>query len=106
MTKFQHYDVYMGLFDKDSKTQKIDSVTALTMAQRMVARYYSGATVLNAYGVYTHDDGTVVIEPSIKFEITVFDKKDGLKEFVAEIKQVFNQESVSVQKSKVTSELM
>jgi PII-like signaling protein len=103
---FVKHDIYLGLFDKDTHTQKIASDAGKLMAERMVARYYTGATVFTADGIYYHDDGSLVIEPSLKIEILVFSDKDPLMDFIKELKETFNQESVALQNSKVESMLV
>ena len=107
-TKFNKYELYMGLNDKDTKTQKIDTLEAYKIVSNQVAQRFDGGTVFNASGIYKHEDGTVVIENTLKIEIILFDesmKESNVKEFVDYLKTTFNQESIAVQHSKVTSNL-
>lgn len=54
----------IGLFDKDTKEQKITTDEVV----KILSEYFD-CTIIPCYGVYTHDDGTKIIEPSIKVEI-------------------------------------
>ena len=46
--------------------------------------------------IHKHEDGSVLIEPSFKIEITDFDGI-GIRPLIEKLKAVFNQESVVVQ---------
>ena len=107
-TKFDKYELYMGLNDKDSKVQKIDTLEAYKIVSNQVAQRFDGGTVFQASGIYRHDDGTVVIENTLKIEIILFDSKlseKDVKSFVSYLKSTFNQESVAVQHGKIISSL-
>lgn len=107
-TKFDKYELYMGLNDKDTKTQKIDTLEAYKIVSNQVAQRFDGGTVFQASGVYKHENGTVVIENTLKIEIILFDKsvtETEVKNFVEYLKETFNQESIAVQHSKVYSDL-
>ncbi len=107
-TKFDKYEIYMGLNDKDTKTQKIDTLEAYKIVSNQVAQRFDGGTVFNANGIYKHENGTVVIENTIKIEIILFDKsitEKDVREFVEYLKTTFNQESLAIQHSLVKSEL-
>lgn len=103
------FDLYMGLFDKDTKRQEIDTISAYKIVENETAQRFGGATISEANGIYKHDDGTVIIEPTIKMEILMFDYQESdkkqVKDFVEYLKKFFNQESIAVQMSKVESEL-
>ena len=107
-TKFDKYELYMGLNDKDTKVQKIDTLEAYKIVSNQVAQRFDGGTVFQASGIYKHDDGTVVIENTLKIEIILFDSKlseKDVKDFVDYLKNTFNQESIAVQHSRITSNL-
>lgn len=107
-SKIRKYELYIGLNDKDTKTQLIDNMTAQKIIANKVAQTFDGGTVSMAEGIYKHDDGTVVFENTIKVEILLFDgniKESDVRTLVRWIKETLNQESVAVQKSVVNSEL-
>lgn len=103
------FDLYMGLFDKNTKRQEYDTITAYRIVESETAQRFGGATISEANGIYKHDDGTVIIEPTIKMEILMFDYQESdkrqVKDFVEYLKKFFNQESIAVQMSRVESEL-
>lgn len=90
------YVIMLGLNDKDSKTQKYDTVEAYKIAQNLVVSRIGFGTISQAYGVYTHNDGTPIIEVSLRIEIAGVERSKivGLVEI---LKETFNQESVMLQ---------
>lgn len=102
MTK---YTIYMGLFDKDSKRQEYDTITAYKMVQQRATQLFDGATISEAKGIYKHDNGEVVVEPTIRIEL-LFTDLDTVKKFCNELKGMFNQESVVLQVEEVNSMLI
>ena len=102
MTK---YTIYMGLFDKDSKRQEFDTITAYKMVQQRATQLFDGATISEAKGIYKHDNGEVVVEPTIRIEL-LFTDLDTVKKFCNELKGMFNQESIVLQVEEVNSMLI
>lgn len=102
MTK---YTIYMGLFDKDSKRQEYDTITAYKMVQQRATQLFDGATISEAKGIYKHDNGEVVVEPTIRIEL-LFTDLDTVKKFCNELKGMFNQESIVLQVEEVNSMLI
>ena len=101
MTK---YTLYMGLSDKDSKRQQISTLEAYKIVSNLVAKEFDGGTIYEADGVYRHDDGTIVIEKTLKIELLFAEQKD-VKDFCETLKRIFNQESIAVQREEINSEL-
>ena len=101
------YTLYLGLNDKDTKTQKIDTLEAYKVVENMLASMFDGGTIFNAHGVYKHDNGDIVIENTLRIEILEFDDSilEKVREFVRILKDVFNQESIAVQIEVCNSEL-
>lgn len=102
MTK---YTIYMGLFDKDSKRQEYDTITAYKMVQQRATQLFDGATISEAKGIYKHDNGEVVVEPTIRVEL-MFTDLETVKTFCDNLKGMFNQESVVLQVEEVNSMLI
>ena len=98
------YTVYLGLNDKDSKVQEVSTLEAYKIATNIINRMFDGATIFEAKGVYKHDDGSVVIENTLRIELLFADKND-VKKLVEDLKRIFNQESVAVQTEEIVSEL-
>ena len=94
------YEIYVGLNDKVTKKQEITTETALQYVYQFLADNTEGATVSLVNGIYKHEDGTVVIENTIKIEL-VYLTFDKVKKIIEVFKQHFNQESIML--VKVTS---
>ena len=103
--KSKKYTLYVGLNDKDTKTQKIDTIEAYKIIENLLVNKVDGGTIFEANGVYKHEDGTVVIEKTLRVEI-MFATDTQIKEIVEYLKIILNQESIAVQKEEITSELM
>lgn len=101
------YTLYLGLNDKDTKTQKIDTLEAYKVVENMLASMFDGGTIFNAHGVYKHDNGDIVIENTLRIEILEFGDSilEKVREFVRTLKDIFNQESIAVQIEVCNSEL-
>lgn len=94
MTKFI---LFLGLFDKDSKAQEISTLNAFKIASNLVTDIVGYGTITEAMGIYTHDDGTIVNEPTLRIEITGTELEK-IKRLAIALKQAFNQESVALEK--------
>ena len=89
MTK---YTIYLGLNDKDAKTQLIRTADAYSIISGM----FEAATITRAIGIYTHEDGTKIQEKTLKIEYLDFNGDFDLQKTSKELKRIFNQESVAV----------
>lgn len=87
------YTILLGLNDKDSKTQKYDTIEAYKIANNLVLSRIGYGTISQAYGVYTHEDGTPVVEVSLRIEIAGAERPK-VTSMIEALKEVFNQESV------------
>ena len=83
----------IGLNDKDSKQQEIDLITAFKIVTNLIKKYYSGATIKQTTGIYTHESGEIVTEPSLEISILYGEQKKTLA-LVADLKRALNQESI------------
>ena len=103
----KRYTLYLGLNDKDTKVQRIETIEAYKIVENMLASMFDGGTIFNAKGIYKHDNGEVVTENTLRIEILEFDTSiiDNVREFVRILKDIFNQESVAVQIEVCNSEL-
>lgn len=95
--------LYCGLNDKDSKKQEINTIDAYKIAVNVVLKYCGGATILEADGIYTHENGEIIIEKTLKIELIDIDNVS-INSIISELKTVFNQESILKQREIVTSE--
>lgn len=100
------HTLFIGLNDKDTKQQEIDTVSAYKLAIRLMNQFgYPAGTITEATGFYTHEDGTFTIEKSLKIEI-LFAEKDKTDALIKQAKISFNQESIALQTEQITSELV
>ena len=101
----EKYTLYIGLNDKDTKTQKVSTLEAYKVLENLLLNYnVVGATIFEAKGLYKHDNGDYVIENTLRVEI-MFVEKAIIKKIVENAKTILNQESIAVQFEKVESEL-
>lgn len=86
----------IGLFDKDTKKQELKDEEVFNI----LANYFD-CTITKCIGVYTHQDGTKIIEPSLKVE--VYDKRLTECYWIAlKLLKEFNQESIIISDEKDT----
>ena len=100
------HTLYLGLNDKATKHQEIDTVTAYKLVmQSVIGCGYEGASVSECTGFYTHQDGQFTIEKSLRIEILFASDKNTLQ-LVEELKKLFNQESIALQTESIESKLV
>lgn len=99
---FTKYTFYIGLNDKDSKVQEINTIDAY----KIVGRLVGDCTIKEARGLYTHKDGTQVLETTLVIEIIDFAGTLNVRPLVQTLKTALNQESIAVIVESVNSELM
>lgn len=90
------FEITIGLFDQKSHKQEISTPDALKAVTNYVISYCGGGTITTGNGVYTHDDGSIVVEPSIIVKI-VGAKFEDVGKLVSDVKIFLNQESVLVE---------
>ena len=98
------YILYVGLNDKDTKTQKIDTLSAYNLTNNILLNYVEGATVTQSKGIYKHNNGNVVIENTLIIEL-LFTDKATVETIAKELKMALNQESIAIQKQTIESYL-
>lgn len=104
--KIVKYSLYLGLNDKDTKTQKIDTLEAYKILCNIIKKHnIEGFTVYNAHGFYVHQDGTFTTENTLKVELMFVDNKT-IDELIKECKIIFNQECIIKQVEEVTNEMV
>lgn len=92
----------VGLLDKDTKHQEINLIDAFKVVSNIFAETTGGATITEGRGVYTHDDGTVVVEPTLV--CTVYGRTlVEIKSAADLIKVALNQESVAIEETESNS---
>ena len=99
---FTKYTLYIGLNDKDSKVQEINTIDAY----KIVGRLVGDCTIKEARGLYTHKDGTQVLETTLVVEVIDFAGTLNVRPVVQTLKTALNQESIAVIIEQINSELM
>ena len=57
------YQLYLGLNDKDTKLQKIDTIEAYKMVENILLNNeITGYTIYQARGVFKHENGAITQE--------------------------------------------
>ena len=101
------YTLTIGLFDKDTKKQKISSDIAIRIVSDIIVNTIGYGTVYQGNGIYTHNNGSIVIEPSIVFFVDgEKDLKDKVKTLAWQIKKALNQESIMLEETAVKMEFI
>lgn len=86
---------YIGLNDKESKVQEIETQNAKKIIESIFCDVLDGCTIYSARGIYKHDNGEKVIENT--FIVECFDVMEKDIYFICEyLKKALNQESIAV----------
>ena len=97
--------LYVGLNDKDTKLQRIDTMEATKIATNIICNYADGCTIYNAAGIYKHENGELVIENTLKIEL-IECHIETVKTIIAALKAALNQESIILQTETIVSEFV
>ena len=88
------YNVYLGLNDKDTLEQKIDTTKAKKEVYNILLKNNIKAyTIYLVNGVFTNEKNEITREKTLKIEVLDI-KKDDILKSIKEFKKVLNQESV------------
>lgn len=105
MDKYNKYTFYIGLNDKNTKKQVVNTMYA---QQFIITQFFNAGidcTLTTGLGCYTHDNGSKTIENSIIVECIDFnnDIEDKYNVVLSDIKFELNQESIAIQKISIES---
>lgn len=93
MANAQKIILFVGLFDKDSKAQEISTLDAYKIASNLLCDIIGFGTITEACGVYTHENGEIIQEPTLRIEVSGIDI-ESMKRLALALKSAFNQESI------------
>lgn len=93
MTNATKVILFCGLFDKDSKAQEVSTLDAYKVASNLLTEIIGFGTITEAMGVYTHENGEIVQEPTLRIEVSGIDI-ESMKRLALALKSAFNQESI------------
>lgn len=97
--------LYIGLNDKDTKKQEINTIDAYKIASNIFASVTGGATITEGVGVYTHNDGTIVTESTLVC-VVYGAENDAIESAAQSLKVAFNQESIAVEYTESNSKFI
>ena len=101
------YTLTIGLFDKDTKRQKISTDIAIRIVSDLVVNVIGYGTIHTGNGIYTHNNGSIVVEPSLVYFVDgEKDLKDKVKTLAGSIKKALNQESIMLEETAVKMEFI
>lgn len=98
------YNIYVGMYDKDTKTQVLSNTDFLNTVRRIMRlKNIDNYTIYKCKGHYKHEDNTTVCEPSINVEIIrkgifLYQQLNSLK---VRLCNELNQESVLITKQEI-----
>lgn len=96
------YILNVGLNDKDTKIQKIDSIEAYKIVENtLLNNGLSGYTIYQGKGLYKHDNGEITQENTLIIEM-IFTTEEIVNKIIKILKQVLNQESILKQVQEIT----
>lgn len=94
------YNIYVGLNDKDTLKQKIDTTKAKKEVYNILLKNNIKAyTIYLVNGVFTNEKNEITKEKTLKIEVLDIKKEDILKS-IKEFKKVLNQESILLEEEK------
>lgn len=97
----KQFTLMVGLNDKDTKKQIISN----DKARQVILGICGDCTVSDALGQYTHDNGEVVQEKSLRVDM-LFKELAEVVEYAKQIKKALNQESVALSYTEIESMLV
>lgn len=93
---------YIGLNDKNTYQQEI----ATTQAYKIIKGVIGDCTITEGKGVYTHANGTQILENTLIVEVLDFNNNFNYGAIIATVKNLLNQESVVVIHDSINSEVL
>lgn len=99
------YNIYVGMFDKDTKKQELNNTEFLNKVRRIMRlKNIDNYTIYKCKGHYKHEDGKTVCEPSINVEIIESANWTNylyVSDLKRELCNELNQESVLITKQEI-----
>ena len=94
--QFTKVVICIGLNDRDTKKQVINTRDALNIVGKSLCRHFAGSTLTICDGIYTHDDGMQVSEKSFSIALYYTDQQS-IYAFCDEVGKKLNQESITIE---------
>lgn len=90
------YIAFIGLNDKDSKAQEISTLDAYKIVSNLACKFIGYGTITEARGIYTHENGEIVEEITLRCEFSGADL-EAVHKFAHAAKIALNQESIGLE---------
>lgn len=99
------FQIALGLNDKDTKLQKYSTLEAYKVVTNLICARFGGGSVFEGRGVYRHTDGSnTVVSDTTLFIFISGAERSAVMAFCAELREIFNQESVMLsEREEITS---
>ncbi|MBO4920274.1 MAG: DUF3574 domain-containing protein [Erysipelotrichaceae bacterium] len=98
MKKVRQTQIYIGLNDSDTYTQKFETEKYVSILKRVCQGYHVAFSMSLINGGYFHEDGTYVEENTLMLTLLDVDEQT-IEEIAKDLCAFFNQESVMVSSS-------
>lgn len=89
------YIMFLGLNDQNAKIQLVSTEDAKKTVSDYCAHELGFATISEASGVYTHENGTTVQETTLQIKVSGCSEEQ-IREAAKFFKATFNQESIGL----------
>ena len=100
--KEKKFILNIGLNDKDTKFQKIDTIEAYKIVENtLLGKEIKGYTIYQGQGLYKHDNGQITRENTLIVELMFVDEKQ-VDKVIQTLKLTLNQESILKQVQEIT----
>lgn len=99
------YQIALGLNDRETKVQKYSTIEAYKIVTNLICARFGGGSVFEGRGVYRHTDGSnAVVSETTLFIFISGAERSAIMAFCAELREMFNQESVMLsERDEITS---
>ena len=100
------HELSIGLNDAESKVQELSTDETMRIISAVCFDQAGGATIIpNCTGIYTHDDGTKIIENTIRCEFYGQERETVIR--IAKILcKALNQESIALSETEIYSDFI
>ena len=91
----KRYDIYLGCKNTDYKDENTRAQVKKQIS-KILCQSQLGFSITNQLGGYLHEDGTYIIEDSLKITLIGDIEKAELEKYVKALKDEYNQEKILV----------
>ena len=101
MDTLKKHTLYVGLNDKDTKTQLVSNPQAMDIVNKICG----DCSIREITGYYTHENGEKVKENTLKIEL-LFKEDNQVLTYCQDLKRLLNQESIALNVENINSRLV